>query len=147
MFGTGILASVYVKVYIVSIKMYFISAWPCQQSSWNRNSSVRPSSVRVAIISEHSAQISFKFWLLLSLSHTLGLLLFNFENKIVFMNIFLCCWPYGCKIFKKLLLPQFTVAFFLKFSWIFFSIHLIKILLEILLEFWSFWFLKNFRIF
>ncbi len=44
----------------------FSSAWLCQQSSWNRNLSVvcRPSvhpSVRVAIISELSARISFKF--------------------------------------------------------------------------------------
>ncbi len=53
----------------------FSSAWLCQQSSWNRNlsvvcrPSVRPSvvrlsvrpSVRVAIISELNAQISFKF--------------------------------------------------------------------------------------
>ncbi len=33
-----------------------------------------PSSVRVAIISEPNARISFKFWLLLPLGHTLELL-------------------------------------------------------------------------
>ncbi len=44
----------------------FSSAWLCQQSSWNRNLSVarrlsvRPSVVRVAIISEPNARISFK---------------------------------------------------------------------------------------
>ena len=32
----------------------------------------RPPSVRVTIISEPNAQISFKFWLLLPLSHMLG---------------------------------------------------------------------------
>ncbi len=38
----------------------FSSAWLCQ-SSWNRNLSVRPSSVRVTIISELNGRISFKF--------------------------------------------------------------------------------------
>ena len=33
----------------------------------------RPSSVRVAFISQPNARISFKFWLLLPLGHTLGL--------------------------------------------------------------------------
>ena len=39
----------------------FSSAWRCQQSSWNRNLSVVRPSVRVAIISEPNARISFKF--------------------------------------------------------------------------------------
>ena len=71
----------------------FSSAWLCQQSSWNRNMSVvcRPSSVRrptvrVAIISEPSAWISCKFWLLLPLSHTLAPF-WNFWKQFV-TNIF-----------------------------------------------------------
>ena len=60
----------------------FSSAWLCQQSSWNRNSSVvRPSVVRVAIISEPNTRISFEFWLLLLLSHTLALFFLNFSKK------------------------------------------------------------------
>ncbi len=43
----------------------------CQQSSWNRNSSFVRSSVRGALISEPNASISFKFWLLRPLDHTL----------------------------------------------------------------------------
>ena len=63
----------------------FNSAWLCQQSSWNRNLSVvcRPSvrrpSVRVAMISEPNSRISFKIWLLLPLSHTLGRFFFCFD--------------------------------------------------------------------
>ncbi len=46
----------------------FSSAWLYQQSSWNRNLSiVRPSSVRVAFISEPIKQIPFKFQLWLPL--------------------------------------------------------------------------------
>ncbi len=89
----------------------FSSAWLCQQSSWNRNlsvvcrpSSVRPS-VRVAIISEPNARISFKFWLLLPLDHALGLILnfwfffWFFFTNIVFISL---TWdPMGAKISKR----------------------------------------------
>ncbi len=49
----------------------------------------RLSSVRVAIISEPNARISFKFWLLLPLSHTLGRVL-NFWKK----NLYLIFYEY-----------------------------------------------------
>ena len=52
--------------------------------------SVRRPSVHVAIISEPNARISFKFWLLPLMGHTLGLILIFFEKKIFrcFTNIF-----------------------------------------------------------
>ncbi len=64
-----------------------------------------PSSVRVAIISEPNTRISFKFWLLLPLCHTLGLFL-NLKKIIgagvriffVFVNM----GPYGSENFKTL---------------------------------------------
>ncbi len=50
---------VFFLIYII-----FTPAWLCQQSSWNRNSSVVRLSVG-SIISVPIAWISFKFWLLL----------------------------------------------------------------------------------
>ncbi len=68
---------------------FFSSAWLCQQSSWNRNLSVvHRLSVHVAIISEPNARISFKLWLLLPLSHTLGLFFWIVEKKKDFCEYF-----------------------------------------------------------
>ncbi len=53
--------------YLSYLQAIFSSAWLCQQSSWNRNLSlirrlsIRPSSFRVAIISEPNIRIPFKF--------------------------------------------------------------------------------------
>ena len=70
---------------IASRVSIFSSAWLCQQSSWNRNLSVVRRSV---IISERNARISFKFWLLLPLGHTLGrFLIFFYEMFFVFVNM------------------------------------------------------------
>ena len=94
---------------------FFSSAWLCPQSSWNRNLSVvcrpssvrppvRPSSVRVAIISEPNARISFKFWLLLPLSHKLGCFFFAFLKKKFFYEYFsfsLTWDPMGAQISKR----------------------------------------------
>ena len=66
-----------------------------------------PSSVRVAIISESNARISFKFWLLLrKLVHTLTLFFLIFEKNVFlsfFTNIFrsLTWDPMGAKITKR----------------------------------------------
>ncbi len=95
----------------------FSSAWLCQKSSWNRNLSVVRPSVRVAIISELNARISFKFWMWLPLGDTLGLFL-NFWKKEVFFNflqiffVFVNVGPYRSENFKTLLLLQITAESF-----------------------------------
>ena len=53
-----------------------------------RPSSVRPS---VRVIFEPNAQISFKFWLLHPLDHTLRLFLFFEKKKLIFTNMFRFC--------------------------------------------------------
>ncbi len=80
---------------------------------------IRPSSVRVTIISEPNAQISFKFWLLLPLGHTLARDFGFLEIKIGggggFSRLFFFFvnkGSYGSKIFKQLLLPQITIEYF-----------------------------------
>ena len=85
-----------------------------------RLSSVRrPPSVRVVIISEPNARISFKFWLLLPLTHTLGCffnfwILFKIFLRIFF--VFLCMAPYGSQNFKTLLPLQIAAESFQTFS-------------------------------
>ncbi len=74
---------------------------------------VRLSSVRVAIISEPNARISFKFWLLLPLSHTPG-------RFFIFFFIFVNMGPYRSQDFKTPLLLQIAVGSFQTFFWIFF---------------------------
>ena len=70
-------------------RLIFCSAWLCQQSLWNRNLSVvRPSSVRVAIISEPNARISFKFWLWFPLGHMLGLFFYFWFFFLFLTSIF-----------------------------------------------------------
>ena len=64
----------------------------------------RPSSVRVAIISEPNARISFKFWLLLPLDHTLTLFYFFKKPFRIFYNFlsFSLTWdPMEAKISKR----------------------------------------------
>ena len=62
-------------------KVNFSSAWLCQQRSWNWNLSVvRLSSVHPSVSQfslNLSAQISFKFWLLLPLGYTLRQFFFS----------------------------------------------------------------------
>ncbi len=68
----------------------FSSAWPCQQSSWNRNSSIIRPCV-ASIISEPIAWIllfSFKFWFMLSLAHMPTKVL---KKKIIF-GFFSSAW-------------------------------------------------------
>ncbi len=71
----------------------FSSAWLCQQRSWYRTFAHRLS-VRVAIISELNTRISFKFWLLLPLGHTLELffLIFNKRSKDLGALLDSCSW-------------------------------------------------------
>ncbi len=96
---------------------FFNSAWICQQSSWNRNLSVdlRPSVRRVAIFSEPNARISFKFWLLLQLSHTLGFVL-NFWNIFRIFFVLVNMGPYGSQHLKTLLLLQIAGESFHTFA-------------------------------
>ncbi len=86
----------------------------------HRLSSVRrPSSVRVAIFSEPNARISFKFWLLLPLSHTLGLFFEVLKNKIfIFLRVFFVfvnMLSHGSQDFKTLLLLQIAAESFQSF--------------------------------
>ncbi len=80
------------------------------KSKFVRRPSVRPSSVRVAIISEVNARISFKFYLWLPLDHTLGYFIF-LRIFFVFVNM----GPYGIKNFKTLLLLQIAAKSFQTF--------------------------------
>ncbi len=105
-------------------------------SSVVRQSSVvrRPSSVRVAIISEPNARISFKFWLLLPLIHTLG----SFFNFLTFFFIFyeyfsfsLTRDPMGAKISKSFSSYNSQPKVF-KLLLIFFPMVLTKLCLEFL---------------
>ncbi len=79
----------------------------------------RPSSARVAIISQPT-RISFKFWFLPPLGHTLRQFIFFRKKKLVgdFVRIFLVfvnMGPYGSKNFKTLLLVQITAKKFSNF--------------------------------
>ncbi len=109
-----------------------------------RLSSVRPS-VRVAFISEPNAWISFKFWLLLPLSYTLGRFL-NFWKKCVgvrkiwffFTNIFSfsLTWDLWEPRFQNATPPTNHSQKFSKLSWIFFPMVLTKPRIEILFFFY-----------
>ncbi len=95
----------------------------CQQSSWNRNSSVvRPFVVRVAIISIHNAQISLKFYLLLPLVHMLWLfrILKTKPKKIHFLTILSVSVNIGAK-FQNATLPTNRSQRFSNF-WIFLAV-------------------------
>ena len=60
--------------------------------------SIRPSVLRDTIISEPNAQISFTFWLLLPLDHTLGGNFFSYFLQIFFVSV---TWdPMAAKISK-----------------------------------------------
>ena len=81
-----------------------------------RRPSVRPS-ICVAIISEPNARIYFKFWLLLSLSHTLGRILNFWEHFFYYyflriFFVFVNMGPYGTPDFKTLLLLQIIAKSF-----------------------------------
>ncbi len=106
----------------ITLSLIFISVWPCQQSSWNCNLSVVCPSVRVAIISEPNSRISFKFWLLVLLGHTLGRF-FNFwkekKNGICFEYFSLTRDLMGVKTSKRYP-PTKRSRKFSNLSWIFF---------------------------
>ena len=88
------------------------------------------SSVRVTIISEPNAQISFKFRILLSLDHTLRCFLIFW--KLIFLRIFsvfINMGPYGRKNFKKATTPTNYSQKFSNFSWNFLSMVLRKVLI------------------
>ncbi len=92
---------------------YFLSAefWTvCLEHRWNGNLSfVCRLSICVTIISEPiNAQISFKFWLLLPLGHTLGRFSILLRKFFIFVNIA----AYGSKNVKALLLLQITAESF-----------------------------------
>ncbi len=86
--------------------------------------------VCVAIISEPNARISFKFWLLLHLGHTLGLFwIFEKKKKIggaFFTNIIHLTWdPMGEK--KTECYSYKSQLNFFNFSWMFFPMVLTKL--------------------
>ena len=75
---------------------------------------VRLSSVRVAIISEANARMSFTFWFLFQLGHTLGHVL-NFWKTNDFLRLFVVFVnkeTYGSKNFKTLCLLQIAAESF-----------------------------------
>ena len=78
----------------------------------------RPS-VRVAIISESNARISFKFWLLLLLGHMLRQFFFIFWNIFFYFSriffMFANMVPYGSENFNTLLLLQIAAESFQTF--------------------------------
>ena len=89
---------------------------------------VRPSSVRVTIISEPNARISFKFWLLLPL-HALGLFWIFENNSWIFYEYFsfpLTLDPMGVKSLNATL-PTNRSRKFQTFFWIFFLMVLTKL--------------------
>ncbi len=81
-----------------------------------RPSSVRPSVVRVGIISEPNARISFKFhlWLLFDYYNNHFFILFLFIFLRIFF-VFVNMGPYGSKNFKTLLLLQIAAESFQTF--------------------------------
>ena len=71
------------------VNFHILNFWHFFRCPWNRNPSVvRPSSVGVAIIYVPNAWISFKFWLLLPLCHTLGRFFFFFFFFFFFVWFF-----------------------------------------------------------
>ncbi len=92
--------------------------------SRNHEIEIRPSSVRGALTSEPNAQISFKFWLLLALCHTLAPPFLNFfENKtkinwdffLAMFVLFVNMGPFGSKLLKTLLLLKVAAESFQTF--------------------------------
>ncbi len=141
--GTHNLAS------LTKIFISFLALLEYHQSSWNQNLSVFcpcMMSVRVEIIPESMRQISFNFQLLTV--WTIHPDFFEFYKRkwhcfLMFHLFFLSVsmGPYESKNVETLLRPQIT--FKSSFSWIFFSMDLIKG------PFWifkilSFWFLRTF---
>ncbi len=97
------------------------SAWLCQKSSWNRNSSVVRPSV-ASSISEVIAWISFKFL-----------------NYLRIFFVFVNMGPNGSENFETLLLLQINSQTFWNLSWISLAVVLTKVLFWIF-EILSFWF-------
>ena len=91
----------------------------------------RPSSVRVAIISEPNARISFKFWFLLPLCHTLRhfLIFFCFGFFYEYYR-FVNMGPYGSENFKTLFVLQVATESFQTFLEFLFLMVLAKPRLE-----------------
>ncbi len=89
----------------LSPKTIFSSASLCQQSSWNRKSSVVRSPCRNLIISEPNARISFKYmWLLLEAGVFFYYFLFFFLYlffRISYIFRFRYHGPYEGKILKR----------------------------------------------
>ncbi len=98
------------------LQTIFSSAWLCQQSSWNRNSSViRPSVCgidylwsycmnwfQISVVASPGpyAQMLFEFWKK------------NFFDILGIFFVFVNMGPYGSQNFKTLLLPQIAIEYF-----------------------------------